>query len=396
MGKGIIPPGGEHEWEEARGWEGKVYRQVCQQGQGEAVRYLEGLDEELYRQRPTGWIVEGFRGRTLVTRFGEVSLRRRLYRDERGEYHFLLDEYLGWKANQVATPEMQAIGTLLGGELSFRRAVKVMEQCMAGLLSASTCWRLLQSTGEAATTGEAAVVEAVFARGEAVPEEGERQVERLYIEADGVYVRLQRQPRSHLELHSAIAYEGWERLPDRREGYRLSRKWAYCHAGERFAFWEGASLAWAHQWDLGHLRTVVIGGDGAEWIRAGVKEFPGAVWQLDSFHLARACRQSFGVPVGQILFQALRAGLNSQVQTWLQQAPLPEGKQAQRAFRWVRKVAQEGWGLDWRVQLDVSEEETHGLGCMEGNQAHLLARRMKGKGRSWCPDGARHMAKVQN
>ena len=33
---------------------------------------------------------------------------------------------------------------------------------------------------------------------------------------------------------------------------------------------------------------------------------------------------------------------------------------------------------------------------MEGNQAHLLAGRMKkGKGRSWSPTGARHMAKVR-
>ena len=32
---------------------------------------------------------------------------------------------------------------------------------------------------------------------------------------------------------------------------------------------------------------------------------------------------------------------------------------------------------------------------MEGNLAHLLAVRMKGKGRSWSPSGARHMAKVR-
>ena len=32
---------------------------------------------------------------------------------------------------------------------------------------------------------------------------------------------------------------------------------------------------------------------------------------------------------------------------------------------------------------------------MEGNQAQLLAARMKHKGRSWSPTGAHHMAKVQ-
>jgi len=52
-------------------------------------------------------------------------------------------------------------------------------------------------------------VQAVFERGERLPEAGEREVERLYMEADGVHVRLQGQPQSHLEVRSAIAYEGW-------------------------------------------------------------------------------------------------------------------------------------------------------------------------------------------
>jgi hypothetical protein len=61
----------------------------------------------------------------------------------------------------------------------------------------------------------------------------------------------------------------------------------------------------------------------------------------------------------------------------------------------VKKVARQGWRLDWRVRLGVNEEEGRGLGCMGGNEAHLLAGRMKGKGRSWSPAGAYHMAKVQ-
>jgi hypothetical protein len=81
---------------------------------------------------------------------------------------------------------------------------------------------------------------------------------------------------------------------------------------------------------------------------------------------------------------------------WLQQAPVREGKQAQRDSRWVKKVAQQGWGLDWRVRLGIDEDEQRGLGCMEGNEAHLLAERMKDKGRRWSPAGAYHMAKCRS
>ena len=75
------------------------------------------------------------------------------------------------------------------------------------------------------------------------------------------------------------------------------------------------------------------------------------IWHLDSFHLARACRRGFGAQVGQELYRALRAGQAAEVEEWLQQTPLREGKQAQRDSQCVKKVAQQGWGLDWRVRL---------------------------------------------
>lgn len=89
-------------------------------------------------------------------------------------------------------------------------------------------------------------------------------------------------------MRSAIAYEGWERLSSAREEYRLSEKRTYCYAGEQFSFWEGVSLTWARKWDLNSVQEAILGGNGARWVRNGTKEFPGAIWQLDSYHLARA------------------------------------------------------------------------------------------------------------
>ena len=43
----------------------------------------------------------------------------------------------------------------------------------------------------------------------------------------------------------------------------------------------------------------------------------------------------------------------------------------------------------------MTDEAARELGCMEGNLAYLLAFRMKGKGRSWSPTGARHIAIVR-
>jgi hypothetical protein len=397
MGNPIVPLSEAFTQENARQWENEIFGQMCKQAQETAQAYLAGLEEELFRHRSAGWEVVGFRERVLVTRFGEVRVQRRLYLDRQGDYHFLLDEHLGLRTNQVATPEMQAMCTQLGAEISFRKAAEILQTWMAGLLSTSTCWRLLQRTGEATVAAETAAIEAVFGCGDQLAGAGERRVERLFMEVDGLYVRLQRQPRKHLEVHSAIAYEGWERLPATRESYRLREKRVYCHAGEQDSFWEGISLAWGQKWDLKQIREVVLGGDGAKWIRAGTQELPDTIWQLDSYHLARACGRALGAEVGRAVYQALRTGQTTQAQTLLHNAgpPWDKGKQAQQAYSWVTKVAQEEWGLDWRIRQQVPSATQRGLGSMEGNLAQLLAVRMKAKGRSWSPEGALHMAKVR-
>ena len=61
MGKTIVPLEGELGSAEARGWEGKIFRQVCSDGQRKAQAYLEELEEVLYRndQRDGWWSVFG-------------------------------------------------------------------------------------------------------------------------------------------------------------------------------------------------------------------------------------------------------------------------------------------------------------------------------------------------
>ena len=105
MGDIVVPLEGEFAPEEARGWEGKVFRRVCGQGQRGGAAHLEALDEALYEQRPSDWAVVGFRQRTVVTCFGEVCIRRRLYWDESGKYHPLLEGHSsGLLSSQILYP----------------------------------------------------------------------------------------------------------------------------------------------------------------------------------------------------------------------------------------------------------------------------------------------------
>ena len=68
---------------------------------------------------------------------------------------------------------------------------------------------------------------------------------------------------------------------------------------------------------------------------------------------------------------------------------------AQKAQRWIKTCLATHTGSDWRTDLDRPDDAMRGLGSMEGNGAHIIADRMKGKGRSWSTLGALHMAKVK-
>lgn len=380
---------------EAQDWESHFYQRACKQARQEAMVYLQGLDDKLLEQKPEGWQVVGKRRRTLVTRFGEICIERRLYRDREGVVHFWLDEYVGLLPQQAATPEVEETLVGLAAEVSYEQAAKHLERMTAGVLSKSTVGRLVGSVGKRALEAAEKLRRGVYEHGN-LPEPGKQRTEWLYVEGDGVWVRLQgRQGEKWTEICLGIAYEGWEALPGKGERYRLQNKRVYVHGNEKTSFWEGALTAWYQVWDFDHMRWVVLNGDDAGWIGKGKECFENVIRQQDGFHVARTCQRAFEKEEGRKLYEALRQGKTTEANTLWVEGRRREGKQAQRALRWLEKHLQDGELMDWRLRLEQSPPQARSLGGMEGNNAHLIAERMKGKGRSWSILGALAMAKVQ-
>ena len=370
-------------------WEEESYRIGCEAARREAEERLSRMEEELFAGKPAGWRVEGWRVRTLVTRFGEVSVRRRLYRDESGKYRFLLDEHLGWEPYRAATPSVTESVVRLASRVPFRDVEETIGELTAGVLSAKSIHSLTQKVGARAEREEVERWKACFERGEDVGGT-ERQVEELYTEADGVWIHVQREDRKHYEVKSAIAYEGWTALS--RDRYGLVGKRVYCHANEGIPFWEGASLEWAKEYDLAGVKRVIVGGDGANWVEAGKGEFARSVMQLDGFHLARACGRGFGKELGRQVYKAIRGGRDEEAVRLIGGADPVEGKADQQARKYVSNNVVKG--IDWRIQVPDAPEGGRGLGTMESNGDKLVANRMKKRGISWSIRGAQRMAKI--
>ena len=325
MGKNIILNKNETAKEvsqEDLNWEEKSYQTGCSVARQEALNRLQAIEERLFKVLPLSWHVVAKKERTLVTRFGEITIKRRIYRDDQGKTHCLLDEVLGLPSHQLATPSLQESLVDLCTQVPFRSANQTIEKLTAGVLSTPTVYRLVERTASRAIKKEEADWQAVF-EGGAIPS-GEKRVPILFSEGDGTWIHLQQEEQEHYEIKDGIAYEGWERLPGEEERYALVNKRVYCQASEKMPFWEGASLEWSRVWDLSYLKEIVIGGDGAKWIDEGVEVFAGAKRQLDGFHLARASGR--GWQEGKAIYEAIRTGQAEEAHSLVSKAILKEGK----------------------------------------------------------------------
>ena len=94
----------------------------------EFVAVLERFDLTLMEERPEHLRNAGFRERTLVTRAGELSFKRRCYRDEEtGKYRYLLDEAFELAPRVRLSDGLVADGVALAAEHSFRQSAGLLD-----------------------------------------------------------------------------------------------------------------------------------------------------------------------------------------------------------------------------------------------------------------------------
>jgi hypothetical protein len=377
-------------------WEGVLFAVACAGARELARQFLEALDTALAAGGEPGWQVVGYRQRTVLTRFGPVRVRRRLYRRGR-QRRFLLDEALGWSPHQRVTPRLRALLVELASYLPYGRAAALAEQ-FGVAISGATLRRQLQAVGEAATAQEAAQRTAVYAAGQPPPL-GEQPADPLFVEADGVLIPLQRASERRAELKVAIAYRGTQAVG--RDRHRRVRRATvgtvhYASGEDAETFWESAWLAFGARYDLARTAQVVLGGDGAEWIRGGLPPDGRGLFQLDRFHLARACRRRLKAD-GAAAYAAARTGDTPTLQARLAAAWAAATTDRRRA----KLTAFDGYlttnadGLvDWWRRAPLPAPAPHGLGAMEANIDKPYARRLKRRGMSWSRRGLHAMAKV--
>jgi hypothetical protein len=350
---------------------------------------LEAMDERLMAEREETLRVVGTRSRTILTLFGPLKLKRRLYRDSRtGKTVFLLDEALGLPDHARISDSLVQMCQEIGLDVPFRRAAKIIG-LIAPRVSAMSVWKAFQRAGAEAAKEAQAKREAVFEDG--VVPKGTRRPPELYIEADGVTIKLQRAKSKHGEVRVVVAYEEKENVGSPNKPRRiLKEKHVVAGLTDSQEIWEEASASFGEVWDLSAVPRVHIGGDGAEWIKEAQEQFHNAIYHLDPFHLKKRVNEALGrnFSAREALAAALRENSKVKAEEALNRAAKGQRGTARERIENLRSYILANWeGI--QANLDGPT-----LGTIEGQNWRIVACRMKRRGARWGLKGGDYMPRL--
>lgn len=221
-----------------------------------------------------------------------------------------------------------------------------------------------------------------------------RPVRVLFVEADGLYTKLQRNRRRWMEDRIAVVHEGWENEVGR---IRLKGKRHYLHTGEG-DFGEGFGDFLVQHYDVDEQTWLVVNGDGAAWIEACTSYFHHCVFTLDRFHVVRELKRYVG-HLPKTWEKVRKALVSFDPDTLLETlTAVPETKIAEewreewRKYRAFLERHREHL-RDYRETLrnaGIDTSEMRPMGSAEA-QMRIMAKRTKGGGYSWSVRGVQAM-----
>jgi hypothetical protein len=338
------------------------------------------LDDRLFADKPEGWRVKDTRPRSILTEFGEVAFARRIYIDEFRDRRTYLDEIVALRPRKRLSPGAFEALAIFGSEIPYERAARVLFRHCPDSVSAMTTMGVLRETGDLLEVEAERRRRELFDEG-LVPS-ASRESEELRVEADGIWVALQRDRRRGIEVKALCAYE------DKRAGERVG---VVHHAlvGGPKRFWEEGVAHLAGHYSLTALKRCYTGSDGERWCTSLADHLhgPRVVHKLDPWHVNRAIRTAFPEPgEAASLFELLHAGdidgLLAEIDSRIACGTCDEKKSG----------ALTGYIKNNRTSI---EADAPSMGTMEGTQAHLYAARMKVWGGAWSREGASDMARIR-
>jgi hypothetical protein len=372
-------------------------------GQELLEELLQIIDDKLKKERKKGELSnQGKRLRYMTTLLGNITFYKRLYQDISGKYLYLLDEKLGLAKNQRVSKAYQKIAGLLAFESgSYRKAEELIRKFYGYGPSFESIRGQVLRQGKKILKEEKEQIdqELIKALRPTEDELTKETVELIYLEVDGTHIHLQQEEKTKAELKLGVISKGKERRykQGKGEAKKLQDKFTYTGLTSGDEFMSNLSILGEKRFNLSQAELVLIGGDGASWIKEGAQNyFPNSIYQLDKFHLERKLKQTlpYHQPMQKKIRSLLQEGEIDKSLKYLQQERdlRPEYKKGLEGLMHYIYSNQEGINAVDRLRGQGFPVE--GLGAIEGNVDKTLANRFKKRGMRWSMPGALSLAKV--
>ena len=350
---------------------------------------LEAIDDQIREREAKDWKNLGREKHRVLTAMGEVEIKRRVYRDGAGKRRKPLDEQMGLGRYQRETNVVRMMGAWLATQNSYRDAADELSYLVKNRITHSKIQRMVWAIGNALADVEEAEINHWDG---GVDWQEKINAPVLFGESDGVMIALQRERRRKVEARVGIMYTGKKAIGAGR--YRLQNKVCMTKLVHNSQEWQQIIQKMADKhYDLSAVKYLITGGDGNVWVKKSFDYI--SVEQrenvLDRYHLYRASKTALGFSreTIQVVKRMRQHGLPAVIDDLNQAHKNARGRRKERLAEYIQYLESNQDALK-DVQLSENGRPLS-LGGIEGNVDKLVARRMKGRGRSWRIPGARAM-----
>lgn len=369
-------------------FETEVHKSFVEGARQFLVATLEDLDEEISKDsyRQIHYNVQRHDSRTLITTVGDVTFRRRLYRERKsGKYRYLLDEMMKLDPHERFSEAAEAAVLREAVKTSYREASLVIPT-------------------ESGMT-KTAVMNKVHGLTEWMPEEGheeKKEAEWLLIDADEDHIAEQHGRGSSERNGSFMSrllyvYEG-----KTEECAGRKRLEGTHYIGGLYPGSEGIRSMWEEAWeyirknyDTKKLGKIYVCGDGASWIKQCTEWLPLSEFVLDKYHMMKYIYDATGWMLDSR--EEARSNLYRMiVGNRKQEFTDYTGLMAEKAPNAETVETMQTYILNNWEAIQTSYHDDSCEGCSaEGHVSHVFSDRMSTRPMGWSQEGADSMSRLR-
>ena len=319
-------------------------------------------------ERKEKYVIERNRQvRVMQTEYGDLRIERTLYQNKAtGSYHYLVDELLGIDKYERIEDNLKAKLLVTASETSYGKAGKLTD----GAVSRQTVMNIVHRLKEIKA---------------ALP--SQRIADNIYIEADEDHIHMQDGHSSILKL--VYVHEGTKEVSKGRK--ELVNPWYFT------SIEKDSEKLWSEVLDyvssVYGLMTVKITlrGDGGTWIKSGLEYFPGAKFELDSFHMFKSITRATGhcKALRSEIIDSIKNGEYELTQRLYGQLYAAAQKESDR------KETQDSMNYILNNFDDITAFSGGGGCSAEGHVSHMLSARLSSRPMGWSKRGASNISALR-